>query len=172
MDQVKVIKKRKSGILFILISYCLFSFTIGQFIPVYFINSNARVYYYLSLFTLLIITVIIKVFTIVHKPHDYGVIVSAFISLLMGFIIFTVFGIWTIGLLLGVWTEGSTYYIKKSNSKVKIISSYIDEGAFGGGTEPSDYHVVLHRPFLFFFKIETAVDTTCIDKKEWIKPKY
>ena len=57
-----------------------------------------------------------------------------------------------------------------SFQKVKIISRYINEGAFGGGTEKGDFHVVLSRPFLGAFKIETSVDTAKIDKRLWVKP--
>ena len=61
--------------------------------------------------------------------------------------------------------------IQKDNAKVKIISRYINQGAFGGGTEKVDYHIVLTRPLLFFLKLETYIDTIDIKKEEWKKPE-
>lgn len=75
-----------------------------------------------------------------------------------------------LGLSFSSWSVGSVYYVKKNNPKVKIISRYVNQCAYGGGTEPSDYHIVLYRPFLLFFKMETSIDTTKIDKADWIKP--
>jgi len=74
------------------------------------------------------------------------------------------------GSLFDVWTEAGTYYVSKKNPDVQIISRYINEGAFGGGTEPRDYFIVLHRPITPWFKMDTAIDTNKIDKTEWVKP--
>jgi hypothetical protein len=162
-------KKSSMVIIYYLLAFCLFAFTIGQFIPVYFVDSDLRMWYYLSLFILLIISTVVSLFKNAYHKSEKNIVLAILGSLTIGFFIFILFGLWTIGLLFNVWDEGATYYISKSNPKVKIISRYINEGAFGGGTEPEDYHMVVHRPFLFIFKIETSVDTTSIDKSKWIK---
>lgn len=68
-----------------------------------------------------------------------------------------------------IWVEAGTYYTSKNNPEVRIVSRYLDSGALGGGTEPGDYELVLHRPITPYFKLETAVDTNAIDKKDWVK---
>ena len=152
-----------------LLIICTFCFTIGQFVPIYFVNSHSRDKFYISLLIILVTTLFYKVFTIVHSTNKRSVFVATIISLLTGFLAFIVVGLWTLLLLMSVWSEARTYYVKKSNPDVKIISRYVNLGATGGGTEPEDYHIVLHRPLLYFFKIETSIDTTLISKSDWTR---
>ncbi len=156
-------------IIYFLLAFCFFSFTMGQFIPVYFVDTDLRMWYYVSILFLLVISTVISLFKNAYNKSDKNIISAILGSLIIGFFTFILFGFWTIGFLFNVWDEGATYYISKSNPKVKIISRYINEGAYGGGTEPGDYHMVVHRPFLLIFKIETPVDTTSINKSKWIK---
>jgi hypothetical protein len=72
---------------------------------------------------------------------------------------------------MGVWTSAGTIYTRKNNPEIKIIRRYVDQGAFGGGTSPDDYEIVLHKPLTSLFKIETRIDTLEIDKNEWLKNK-
>ncbi len=169
MKEINTKTKKKFSILFLVPIFFIFFYTVGQFIPVYFIDSNLRMRFYIFIFILLVVSVIWTIFKIVYNPKEGNIVKASVASLLIGFISFFIFGFWTIILFLGVWAEAATYYVKKSNPQVKIISRYVNEGAFGGGTEPGDYHMVVHRPFLFLFKIETSVDTISIDKNEWIK---
>jgi len=162
-------QKKKYNISILIIIFCLFSYTLGQFIPIYFIDSSLRMYFYVFILILLLVTIIWTVFKIVYKPNEYNVFSTALISLLIGLITFIVFGFWTIFLFLGVWAQAGTYYVKKSNPQIKIISRYVNLGATGGGTESEDFHIVLHRPILFLFKMETAIDTMTINKNEWIR---
>lgn len=67
------------------------------------------------------------------------------------------------------WTDTEPIYIKKDNQNIIIVSRYLDEGAFGGGTKPGDYQNVVKRQLTTFLKLETAIDTNSIDKNEWIK---
>ena len=50
----------------------------------------------------------------------------------------------------------------------KIVSRYVNLGAFGGGKEPEDYETIIRRPFLFF-NLDTAIDTTTIEKSDWTR---
>ena len=110
------------------------------------------------------------VFKFVYKPQEKNLFSTMMLSLFLAGAIFIFACIWMFGLLFSIWTEGTVYFIKKDNPKTKIISRYINEGAFGGGTEPSDYHIVLHRPILGIYKMETSIDTSSINKAGWINP--
>jgi hypothetical protein len=164
------IPKRKYNISFLIMLFCIFSLTFVQYIPIYFVDTSFSVLYNFVIYVLLIISVSRTIFKLVYKPKKNNISLARLYAILVGFTTCIVFGIWTIGIVFSVWTEASTYYVRKNNSKIKIISRYINEGAFGGGTEPEDYHIVLHRPFLFFFKMETSIDTLKIEKAEWRKP--
>lgn len=161
---------RLYNIVLALMIFSGFCFTVGQFVPVYFINVDTRAIYYLVLFVILVITMTIVTFKMSYDPHSENLFSSLLISLVFGAGTFIVCGLWFLGLLFSVWMEGTTFYERKDNSRVKIISRYKDSGAFGGGTEAGDYHLVVHRPFLYFLKIETPVDTSNIKKEDWIKP--
>lgn len=166
----KTIAKRKYKIPFLIMLFCIFSFTVGQYIPIYLVDTGFKALYYFAIYILLIVTASRTIFKLIYKPQKNNISSARLYSILAGFGIFVVFGLWTIGLLFSSWTEASTYYVRKDNPKIKIISRYINEGAFGGGTEPGDYHIVLHRPILSFFKMETSIDTLKIDKTEWREP--
>ncbi|HVX27020.1 MAG TPA: hypothetical protein VHB70_11800 [Parafilimonas sp.] len=169
MEQTKT-SKRKYGVAFILILCCIFIFTVGQFIPVYFIDINVRQKFYVGVLSVLLIATTLTVFSFAYKPHRNKFLVGL-TSVFVGVITCILFGFWYFFLSLAVWTETATYYVDKDNNKVKIISRYLNEGAFGGGTESSDFEIVLQRPVLNLFNIQTKIDTTSIDKNKWIKYK-
>jgi len=171
MQLLKDEPKKKYGVSFWIMLFCIFCFTAGQFIPVYFVNADLRQNYYLLILILLVLSSGMTAFRRIYRPQKKNISSAIFISVFFGLAVLVIFGILTIALYFGVWTEANVLYVKKDNPKVKIISRYVNEGAFGGGTEPDDYQVVLHRPVLFLFKMETSVDTTKIDKKEWERPK-
>jgi len=150
--------------------FCFFSFTVGQYLQIYFTDSSFREKYYFILCILLIVTVSRTVFKRVYKRMKGNISSAWLYSILIGFATLVVFGLWTFGLILSVWTEAATFYIQKDNPKVKIISRYMNEGAFGGGTEKEDFHIVLSRPIFSILKMETFVDTTRIDKQKWKPP--
>ena len=128
-----------------------------------------REYFYIVLLIILVATLFYKIFIIEHVTNKRSVFNATIISLLTGLLAFIGVGLWTLLLLMGVWSESNTYYVKKSNPDVKIISRYVNLGATGGGTDPGDFHIVLHRPLLYFFKIETSIDTTLISKSDWTR---
>ena len=163
--------KRKYNVSLLIMLLCIFCFTVGQFIPVYFIDTGFRTIFYFIIYVLLIATSSRTIFKLIYKPQKSNISTARLFAILTGFATCIVFGLWTIGLLFSVWSEAFTYYVRKDNAKIKIISRYINEGAFGGGTEKEDYHIVLTRPFLLLFKMETSIDTLDIKKEEWKKPE-
>lgn len=169
MEETK--SKRKYNISLLIMLFCIFCFTVGQFIPIYFRDTDLRERFYFIVYIFLIVTTSRTIFKLIYKPQKNNISTARLFSILAGFSTFIVFGLWTIGLLFSVWSEAFTYYVRKDNAKIKIISRYINEGAFGGGTEKEDYHIVLTRPFLYFFKMETSIDTLSIKKEEWKKPE-
>lgn len=151
--------------------FCIFCFTIGQHIPIYFIDIGLRTNFYFVIYIFFIVSVSRTTFKLIYKPQKDNISSARLVSILVGGFVFIIFGLWIIGLEFSVWTEAFTYYVRKDNPKIKIISRYINEGAYGGGTEKGDYHIVLTRPILFFFKMETPIDTLDIKKEEWKKPE-
>jgi hypothetical protein len=59
--------------------------------------------------------------------------------------------------------------VQKDNPAIKIVTGYMNGGAYDSGPAPGDIKMVVHRPVLYFLKMETAVDTTAINKTKWIK---
>jgi hypothetical protein len=171
MESPKDKSKTKFNFPFWLMLFCIFCFTVGQFVPIYFVNADLRQNYYILILILLVLSSGVATFRRIYKPQKKNRSSAIFISVFLGLAVLFMFGILTIAFYFGVWTEANVFYVKKDNPKVKIISRYVNEGAFGGGTEPDDYQVVLHRPILFLFKMETSVDTTKIDRQEWTRLK-
>jgi hypothetical protein len=164
-----LIHGRKYRIAFIIMLFCIFCFTAGQFVPIYFMNNNVRGVFYLLIWLLLVVTSAMTIYAAIYMPEKKNGRLASLMSALVALGMFVVFGLFTAGLSFAVWTEASIYYVRKDSKNVKIISRYINEGAFGGGTEKGDFHMVLSRPFLGAFKIETSVDTAKIDKRLWVK---
>ena len=163
------VSKRKYNLSFLILLVCIFCLTLGQFIPIYFIDTKLRMDFYLAIFILLILSVGRTIFKRVWKSGKEHISSAWFFSILCAFATSIVFGIWVFALLLTAWTEAATLFVKRDNSKIKIITRYVNEGAFGGGTEPEDFETVVHRPILFYLKMETPIDTTTFDTTGWIK---
>jgi hypothetical protein len=115
------------------------------------------------------ITVAITSYRSMYLPHKNNWKYSTLISLIATLLVFVVFAFITLTKFLTVWTDAATIYVKKTNPQIKIVSRYLNEGAFGGGTEPGDYEIVLERSITPYLKMETLIDTNLINKKEWIK---
>jgi len=157
-------------ILFWLTLFCIFSFTLGQFIPIYFVDHEWRLIYYPTLLIITSLAIPTLVYRRIYNPKKSNWISSTLYTLLVFASVIVVFGFITLGKCMVIWTDAETYYVNKNNPEVKIISRYSDLGAFGGGTEPTDYEMVLSRPITSQFKLQTKIDTTKINKAEWIKP--
>lgn len=152
--------------------YCLFTLTIGQFIPVYFKDKDLRGIYYLIILILTSITTTIVIFKRFYKPQKDNIYISCLSAFIIG--LGTVLTFMILGFLssLAVWTDAGTIYTNKKDPQLKIVSRYLNEGAFGGGTEAGDYEIVLKRQITSFLKIETSIDTNKINRNEWIKKVY
>lgn len=147
----------------------LFIFTIGQYVPVYFSYPDFRLYFYPIMLASTIIAVAAVSYDSMYLPHKDNKLYSTIISLLTTVIVFLVLAFITVGKLMTLLTDTGPIYLMKSNPNVEITSCYINEGAFGGGTEPDDYQIVVKSPLTSFFYIVTSVDTTKIDKTKWIR---
>jgi hypothetical protein len=149
-----------------LMIYCVLNFTIFPFIPVYFSDQSTREAYRVIIFFLFVITSLFQLLKAITNTNILWKIIS-FLCALSGLLI--LFFFYVFASAMAVWTEAGTFYTKKSNPEVRIISRYVDMGAWGGGTSPDDFEIVLHRPLTQIFKLETRIDTLTIDKTEWIK---
>jgi hypothetical protein len=119
---------------------------------------------------LLFVSITGSIYIKYRKPGKHNLL-PMFSSLIIGAGVFLIIGLCMFVSSISQWTVAGTYYVKKSNPNIKIVSRYMDEGALGGGTEPDDYHTVLSRPITPLFTLETSVDTTAIDKSEWLRAK-
>jgi predicted membrane protein len=157
----------KINLSLLLLIYCVATLTLFQFIPVYFVDQAPRLTFYLFVYFALMFSSVFEILKYFGRTTHYLITkILAFVFLFFGFMVALLF---VIGQFTVTWTEAAIYYKSKANPKVKILSRYLDAGALGGGTEPEDYKIVLHRPLTRYFKIETTVDTNKIDKDDWIK---
>lgn len=163
--------KRKFTLSFLLLLACIFCFTFGQSIPVYFVDTSTRTFFYFMLCMIAVVSAGWIVFQRIYRSRKEKFVKATVISIVTAGLTLLVFGVLTLGLMFSAWSEASTYYVKKDNPNIKIVSCYANEGAYGGGTKKKGYKIVLSRPFLYFFKLETAIDTATIDKNEWTTPK-
>jgi hypothetical protein len=162
------LKPTISNITYWLMIYCILNFTVFPFIPVYFTNQNTREAYCLVIYFLFVLT---SIFQLLKAITNLGIFwkLILFISALSGLLMLFFFYVFASS--MAVWTDAGTLYTQKNNPKVRIIRRYVDMGAWGGGTSPDDYEIVLHRPLTSVFKIESHIDTLNIDKSVWIKNK-
>lgn len=157
---------------FWLMIYCFFSLTAGHLIPLYFQDDHLRENYYSIIYGVFIITLIIFCFRRYYKPEKKNGIYVVFSSIIVGAGVFIITFIFVIFSSIAVWTDIGTIYVNKRSPDLKIVIRYVNEGAYGGGTEPSDYETVVERPFTPLLKIVTAIDTAKMDKSNWIRKTY
>jgi len=53
-------------------------------------------------------------------------------SMIAGFVIFVISGLVTFFTLFTAWSDAGTLYVRKDNSDIKIVSTYINEGLMEG----------------------------------------
>lgn len=150
-----------------LLIYCTATLTIFQFIPIYFVDQSPRLTFYLCVYFALMFSSVFEMLKYFGRTTHYLITkILSFTFLFFGLITAALF---VLSRFMAIWTEAGTFYKSKANPEVRIVRRYLDLGALGGGTEPDDYEVVLHRPLTHWFKIETAVDTSKLDKRDWAK---
>ena len=89
---------------------------------------------------------------------------TLFLCLLaIGFFFINLF---TIG--FGAWTDLNTKYQRIDNDKIVIKEQQYDLGALGYGGN----RVVISSPLTEYFEVNRLIDTTKIDKKEWVSINY
>jgi len=147
----------------------IFTDTLGQFIPVYFIYLSWIAPFYTLIFLMIWVPVPLLCYRQMYNPVKKNTAWAITTSAISAVLVFIIAGFFTIGKMVAVWTDAATLYTKKDNPGVQIVSRYINLGAQGGGTELSDYQVVLKRPITPLFKMETPIDTTTLNKREWVR---
>jgi hypothetical protein len=154
---------------FLVMVYCLFTLTIGQFLPIYFVDGNSAFLYHIVVFIALLASTGILIFKNLYYKRKQNIHYSWLAASVTGIGIVLIFIVVRFIEAVAVWTDATVLYTNKSNSQIKIVTRYINEGAFGGGAEPNDYEIVLRRPITPYLKLETKIDTNRINKNEWIK---
>jgi hypothetical protein len=150
----------------------LLSLIIARFIPLYFTNNHLKFGYYVVLLICLATSAVIKFSRWSNRIQVWAKTFVVITSFLFGLLVFLLLALINLISTAFGYADAGTFYTLKNNSEIKIVSRYYDQGAFGGGTEPEDYETILRRPITPFYKLETKVDTTTIDKTKWIKQSY
>jgi len=151
------------GMAIVFVGLAIFTFTLGQILPVEFADYKVQHKFYRIIIEGLPIAVLLTLFGTVKQENSktknwmFGILtVLASILCLVGqFFMILAFG-------FGVWTTDSILCKHKTYNR-EIKEQIYDLGAFGYG----GHRTVEIQPFLTFWILPTKNDTATIDKKEW-----
>nr|WP_319401795.1 hypothetical protein [uncultured Carboxylicivirga sp.] len=148
----------------VFITIALLSITVGQYLPYEFADYEIQNFFYDTIILGLPFAVILTLFGTIKKSNTKlkNIIISistilmtalCFISQLLLF--------FTLG--FGVWTTESIIYMHKSDNR-EIKYQLFDIGAFGYGGN----RIVETKPFMKYWILPIEIDTTTIEKNQWI----
>jgi hypothetical protein len=143
----------------------IFTFTIAQFLPISIKDINLRdeCYYYLLIaFPFAILLTCFGTVKNKNKKIKNGIIIIVTIGLSI-FSFVSIFPIYFI--ILSTWSNDTVLYKNKYKSNVTIVEQIWDD------MEPlkeREHRVVELRSFLKYFQIAQKIDTTKMDKSQWI----
>lgn len=148
----------------LLLIFCLLVLTIGQLIPIEFINKSLRNCYY---FILIICVIITSFFCLKKISYWNSLILRVIISLVFVFLIF----VSLISLMFGLagsimcGTSEKILFENKQESNTKIV-----ERSYGCGATDTDfpeYKMYKLIPLANQFNFITEFDTSHIDRENW-----
>jgi hypothetical protein len=148
--------------MFIFIS--IYTFTIGQKINYEFSNNHVRGNFYNIIIQGFPIAILLTLFGTLKRENfkikNFTIIISTLLIAILTF--FAILNnIFLIG--FGAWTTEKIVYRNKIN-QLEIKEQIFDNGAFGYGNK----RIVKTKPFLKYWIYPTEIDTTKINKNEWI----
>ncbi len=161
---MKTTFKKWTTLVFWIMVFCLLLNTVGRSIPIYFVNPAVSEHFGRVVFITTLITVCFTLFVQLYNKEKNNWIFSGLISILITFFTFIILSFITFFDGFSSFTDVQVLYVKKDDSKIKIIRQYVDSGALGDG-----HIAVLRKEILSFLKYEETIDTNSINKSEWIK---
>lgn len=142
----------------------IFSLTIGQLLLFEFADYRVMHKYYDTVMQGLPIAILLTLFGTIKlkntKSKKWTIVGLTILTSILSFVI-VVSLMFRIG--FGAWSTVTTIYRHKTENKV-IKEQWFDVGALGYGGQ----RIVEIEPFLKFWILPTKIDTTAIDKNEWI----
>lgn len=154
-----------SAVIFIGLSILVL--TIGQIVPYEFADYNVMHKFYDIVMIGFPVAILLTLFGTIKrdksKTRGLSVIASTVLISIAAFFIMVNL-MFSIG--FGAWTTVETIYRNKTNDHV-IKEQLYDVGAFGYGGR----RTVEITPFLKYWILPKKIDTTSIDKREWIPVK-
>ena len=144
----------------------IFTLTIGQKIPIEFKNNSTQSDFYSFIYFGFPISIILTLFgTIKNQNTKLKNWIIGLSTILISTITFYVLVTFLFSIAFYAWTNAMILYRNKKDKNVTITEQIYDMGAFGYGKR----RVTELKPFLKYFEIVKIIDTTKIDKKDWIK---
>ena len=143
----------------------VFALTVGQSLPIEFRNNKVQSDYYYFVFTALPFSVILTLFGTIRKKYSkaknwtIGVLTVLSAGLCFFILVSVMFSIG-----FGAWTNEAILYRNKTDKNISINQQIFDVGALGYG----GHRTAQLTPFLKYFQTIKQVDTTKIDKTQWI----
>ena len=143
----------------------VFVFTIGQNLPIEFKDNSIKSDYYYFAFTALPISFLLTLLGTIKKKNSKAInwtigVLTVLASSLCFFILISV--MFSIG--FGAWTNEKILFRSKTDNNISINLQIFDVGALGYG----GHRTTQLTPFLKYFQKVKIIDTTKIDKAQWI----
>ena len=170
---MKVISKIFYKTILCWIAICIFTLTIGQFLPLEITNDN----FSSCLYILIWIALIIALFIFIFKRKKQKVTKFGKSTLIVFKIVITAIAIYAL-FLLGIfilfggicgYSTKNTLFINKSYSSLKIVERSIECGAFDSDYPKYECYEIM--PLTNFMMYAKKIDTLKIDKEKWIRIK-
>ncbi len=151
------------AIIFTVISF--YSLTIGENMNIEFADWRLMQKYYEIILEWLPLAVLLTLCgTIKRKNSKLRNIVIAITTMTVSLFSFFIIVGTMFAIAFGAWMDTTTLYESRENHHVTIKEQRFDEGALGYG----GIRIVKLKPFMKYWNIVTEVDTTTLNKKEWI----
>lgn len=164
MTALNFITKTIFWLTILLIATIVFSFTIGQAIPIEFKDYKVKNDYYYFAFTALPIAIMLTLFGTIKKKYkkskNWTIVGITVISAIICFFLLVSI-MFSVG--FGSWTTETILYKKHRDKVVTIDKQRLDVGALGYG----GYRTVQLTPFFKYFQLVKEVDTAKVDKRNW-----
>jgi hypothetical protein len=139
--------------------------TLGQSLPIELSDKKLQSDYYNFVFIALPFSILLTLIRTIRQkyPKAKNRKITVFTSLMAGLCIFILFNLmFSIG--FGSWTNETILFRNKRDHNITIAQQIFDVGALGyGGRRTAEL-----TPFLKYFQLIKQVDTSNIDKAQWI----
>ena len=165
MRVLDIIKWTILGLTIAFIVSTVFALSIGQSLPIEFKDNKIRGDYYYFVFTVLPLSFLLTLLGTLKKKNTKAKnwTIGVLTVLSAGLCFFTLVNVmFSIG--FGAWTNEAILYRNKTDKNITINQQIFDIGALGYG----ERRTAQLTPFLKYFQTIEQVDTTKIDKTQWI----